>query len=222
MTDTALIVSGAGRYADPWHQYAETSARIAAVLSDHGFRVQTSVDVAASLAGLDHRTDLLVMNAGSSVEHPSADEDRQACDGLLRYLSRGGPVLAMHSSASTLRTAPEWESVMGGRWLQGITMHPPIGSCHVKVYPERHPIVALSSDFEIYDEGYSYLRVADDVGTLASHRHDGLEHPLLWVRRYGRSPIVYDALGHDQRSYDSPGHVAILSRAARWLVDESS
>jgi type 1 glutamine amidotransferase len=30
--------------------------------------------------------------------------------------------------------------------------------------------------------------------------------------------VIYDALGHDERSYDSPGHREIIARAARWLV----
>jgi len=29
---------------------------------------------------------------------------------------------------------------------------------------------------------------------------------------------VYDALGHDARSYDSPEHAEILRRSIRWLA----
>lgn len=221
MTLTALIVSGADQYADPWHAYAETSARIAMVLADHGFDVSTREDLEASLATLGERTDLLVVNAGTSSKEPPQDAfDRPAREGLLRYLARGGPVLAMHSSASTVPTLPEWEGILGARWEVGTTMHPPLGFGHVVVHPDRHSIVASSTDFEIWDERYSYMRVASDVISLASHQYDGREHPLLWARRYGQSRVVYDALGHDQRSYDSPDHVAILGRAARWLVGE--
>lgn len=221
VTPTALIISGADQYADPWHAYAETSARIATVLADRGFHVNTREDLEASFATLDDRTDLLVVNAGtSSKESPQDAFDRPAREALLRYLARGGPVLAMHSSASTVPNLPEWEAIVGARWEEGATMHPPLGSGHIVVYPDRHSIVAPSTDFEIWDERYSYMRVANDVIPLASHQYAGLEHPLFWARRYGQSRVVYDALGHDQRSYDSPDHVAMLGRAALWLVGE--
>ena len=35
----ALVVSGAGPYVDPWHDFAATSARLAAILEGLGHRV---------------------------------------------------------------------------------------------------------------------------------------------------------------------------------------
>jgi type 1 glutamine amidotransferase len=32
--------------------------------------------------------------------------------------------------------------------------------------------------------------------------------------------VVYDGLGHDGRSFDSPGHRALLRRAVDWLTHE--
>src|SRR5262249_13620046 len=116
--------------------------------------------------------------------------------------------------------------------------HPDYGLARVRVYPDRHPIVAGLADFELQDERYSYLRMAPDVVPLATHRHDGIEHPLLWARTWtapgadagaGAAPaqsaglaqparVVYDALGHDVRSYDSPEHAEILRRSIRWLA----
>ena len=103
--------------------------------------------------------------------------------------------------------------------------------------PGRHPIVAGLGDFELCDERYSYLRVAPDVIPLATHQHDGIEHPLLWARtwpapgpdaaalrgaaaRTSGARIVYDALGHDGRSYDPPEHTEIIGRAIRWLAGD--
>ena len=45
-------------------------------------------------------------------------------------------------------------------------------------------------------------------------------HRLVWTRQNGRSRVLYDALGHDTTSYDSPGHVALLRRAVRWLLHD--
>lgn len=219
----AVVLSGAGRFADAWHPFPETSACLAGILSAEGFDVD--------IAGADERmadlgdARLVVVNVGA----PSgADPDRDAAGrrGLLRYLNGGGPLLVMHVSSTSLPAVGEWESVIGGIWVRGTTMHPDYGLGRIRVYPDRHPIVAGAGDFELFDERYSYLRVADDVVPLATHMHDGIEHPILWARtwpaRSAGARVVYDALGHDGRSYESPEHRQILARAVRWLAGELS
>ena len=84
--------------------------------------------------------------------------------------------------------------------------------------PERHPLCAPVTDFDIIDERYVRLRTAPDVVPLAAHEHEGEVHPLLWARVLGRSRVVTDALGHDERSYDSAAHRELISRAAQWLT----
>jgi type 1 glutamine amidotransferase len=81
-----------------------------------------------------------------------------------------------------------------------------------------HPITAGLADFSLVDERYTGLAVDPDVVGLVSHRHAGETHPLLWAREYGRSRIVYDALGHDTRSYESPVHRELIRRAAVWAL----
>lgn len=225
----ALILSGAGRYADPWHPFAETSALIGEILGAAGFDTEISEQTDARLAALaDHRhsetgggVDLLVVNLGRPAgPEPTADAAARA--GLLAYVAGGGPVLSMHVSATSLPGVPEWEEIMGGTWLRGTTMHPPLADAHVRVWPERHPIVAGLHDFELEDELYSFLRVSATVTVLAAHELDGVEHPLIWVRQSGASRTVYDALGHDARSFASSEHRALLARAARWLVAAGS
>lgn len=213
----ALLLSGGGRYADPWHRFAGTSARLAEVLRAHDFDVDSTADVETGLAGLDNRIELLVTNVGDpSPAPPDPASILAARRGLLRYLAAGGAVLSMHASA--FPDIPEWENLVGGRWIDATSMHPALGAAHIRVYPERHPIVEASTDFDLDDERYSYLRTAPGIIALASHRHEDLDHPLLWARQQGPNRVVYDALGHDTRSYESADHRAIIGRAARWLV----
>lgn len=214
-----LLLTGGGRYADPWHRFADTSARLADVLRAQDFDVHTTADVEAGLAGLDNRVDLLVTNVGDpSPAPPEPGAVFAAREGLLRHLAGGGPVLSMH--ASSFPDIPEWENLVGGRWIDGTSMHPALGLAHIRVYPDRHPIVEAAEDFDLYDERYSYLRTAPGIVALACHRHDDREHPLLWARQQGPNRVVYDALGHDTRSYQSADHLTIIGRAARWLVDD--
>jgi type 1 glutamine amidotransferase len=227
----AVVLSGTGRFADAWHPFAETSARLAAIVREQGFDTE--------IAGPDERladlgdAQLVVVNVGAP-SAPDPERDAAGRRGLLGYLGRGGPLLVMHVSSTSLPAIPEWASVVGGIWVRGMTMHPDYGLARIRVYPDRHPLVATVRDFDLYDERYSYLDVARDVVPLATHWHDGIEHPLLWAWGYrpgdpdaspsgpgpgpGRARVVYDALGHDERSYDSPGHREIIARAVRWLV----
>jgi type 1 glutamine amidotransferase len=224
MPQRALILSGAGRYADPWHPFAETSARIAEILRAEGFDVEISEDVDARLAALGgpQVPDLLVVNVGDPVladpEHPEPLAEKKGRDGLLAYLAMGRPLLAMHVSSTSLHGVPEWEDILGGIWVRGTTMHPDYSRARIRVYPERHPIVAGLADFEVEDERYTYLRTAPDLVPLAAHDHEGDEYPLVWARTYGDARIVYDALGHDSASYESATHRAIIANAARWLT----
>jgi type 1 glutamine amidotransferase len=113
-----------------------------------------------------------------------------------------------------------WEEITGGYWERGVTMHPPLGKTRVRVAPDRHPIVAGLTDFTLEDERYTFLRVAPDVEPLAWHEHEGAEHPLLWARTVRDARVVYDALGHDARSYDSAARRELLARSAAWLLDD--
>jgi uncharacterized protein len=208
----SLILSGGGEYRDPWHPFAATSDRLAGLLSALGHQVEVSELVADRVADLTG-WDLLVVNAAAG---PPADTSA-AQAGLLSALDRGLGVLAVHVGVTTLLGLPSWESVTGAAWTAE-SMHPKAGPCRVLTYPGRHPVSAPVADFDITDERYSYLRVAPDIVPLAAHEHEGQIHPLLWARTRGPSRIVADALGHDERSYDSPAHRELLARAARWVT----
>jgi len=209
----SLILSGGGEYSDPWHPFAATSDRIAAVLTDLGHEVEISDFVGERLADL-RDCDLIVVNAAGG---PQADT-AAAQAGLLAALDRGLGVLAIHVGVCTLARLPLWESVTGAAWISGQSMHPKVGPCRIITYPRRHVICAPVADFDIVDERYTDLRTAPDIVPLAVHEHAGALHPLLWAREPGRSRIVADALGHDERSYDSAAHRELISRAAQWLT----
>ena len=210
----SLILSGGGAYADPWHPFAATSERIADVLAALGHHVEISELVADRVADL-RGWDMIVVNAASG---PQAADTSAAQAGLTAALDRGLGVLAVHVGACTLLRLPEWESVTGAAWISGRSMHPKVGPGRIITYPGRHPICAPVADFDITDERYAYLRTAPDIVPLAVHEHAGELHPLLWARVRGKSRIVTDLLGHDERSYDSPEHRQLISRAARWLT----
>ena len=210
----AVIVSGSGRWADPWHSFATTSARLAQILRTADFEVRVEQDVDAQLSDLSG-IDLLVLNLGRPEQPHPADEAVRR--GLLAHVGHGRPVLALHVSATSLPRVHEWESIMGGAWVPGSTYHPDYGSSRVQTVPGSTLTDGLK-DFIVADELYTDLRVHPRVQVLARHLLGGREHPLVWVWAGAGAPVVYDALGHDIASYDSSTHCELLSRAARWLV----
>lgn len=237
MSANIVVVSGSGRYADPWHPLAETSARVADVLSSagHTVTVDDAVDARlASLASAAHDdVELLVLNVGAGrtpderavlessddrAETPLSAEDAATAHGLLSYLERGGALLALHVSATTFGFMPEWEYVLGGIWVRGTSMHPPYSKARVHVATDAHSIVAGIADFDVDDERYSKLRVSPRSQQLAWHDIEGVRHPLVWTHEYRGARIVYDALGHDAGSYDSHEHRTILLNSTAWLL----
>ncbi|GAA1972236.1 ThuA domain-containing protein [Microbacterium pumilum] len=211
---TVLIVSGSGDYSDPWHPFAETSARLVDILGSR-YDVTLTTDVVTALADLSAGGwDLVVLNFGSGAQaHPS---DEACVDGIHRYVAGGGALLACHVVATAFPDDPRWEEILGGRWVRGTTMHPPQSAAEIRILPLEHPVTRGLDDFVLYDERYSYLRVQPDAVVLATHEHDGLEHAVVWVNT---GQVVYDGLGHNGESYDSEDHRRLVLNAAAWLID---
>jgi len=223
----AIVVAGTGRYGDPWHPFVATSRRLVEILRTAGFDVRFSTDVDAALASLA-REDLLVVNAGDPWRNGETGRGAPAdsLHGLDAALDRGIGVLAVHNAVSSLRDYPRWRSMIGGDWIPGVSGHPPFGDALVRLRTTEHPVVDVLPGvdergvFELQDERYTHLVVDDDVLVLADHRleDDASSHPVLWMREEGPNRVVYDALGHDERSFVSEAHVEILRRAARWAA----
>jgi type 1 glutamine amidotransferase len=210
----ALVLSGGGAYTDPWHPFAATSARLAEVAQSLGHDVEVAQELEERLVDLQG-VDVIVVNAASG---PVTAAHEAAMAGLRAYLARGGGVLAIHVGASSLIGLPEWESVTGMHWVQGVSMHPPLGPSHVLVDPDRHPIAAPLRDFDLFDERYCRLRVAADLEPFVSHTHEGVIEPLVWARRYGEARVVTDTLGHGVESFDSPEHDQLIRRSLQWVT----
>jgi hypothetical protein len=223
----AIILSGAGRYADPWHPFAETSAALAGIIGSAGYRVDVSDDLLGGLADLGD-AELLIVNAGNPenspeaaeaggpLEAPSAAAIAAAAAGLDAALERGIGVLAVHAAAATLPELPGWHRALGARWIPGVSWHPEIGEAVVHV-TGSHVIADKLEDFTVFDERYTGLRIEGVIEPIAEHEEAGMRHPIIWARELGRSRLVYDALGHDARSYDSAAHRELLGRALDWL-----
>ena len=216
----ALILTGADRYEIRWHDHAATSQRIAELLRDLDIDGRLRATHPRAFIDLD-AYDLVIVNAGNGMAGPedATDDDwRPAHVVFSAWLDAGGPVVALHNSVSAFTDMPGWTDHLGGEWVRGTTMHPPISETLISVKSDAHPITAGLSDFAVFDERYSFMTVAPDNAVLADHEHDGQRHPLAWARVSHGGRVVFDGLGHDVRSFDAEGHQRLLRRSVAWAL----
>lgn len=216
----ALILTGADRYESRWHDHAATSQRVAELIRDLDIDGRLRATHPRAFADLDHY-DLVIVNAGNGVPGPedATDDDwLPAHDAFTAWRRAGGPVVALHNSVGAFTDMPGWTDHLGGQWVRGRTMHPPISEMTISIASDQHPITAGLPDFPIIDERYSFMTVAPDNVILVDHEHDGRRHPLAWARVSEGGRVVFDALGHDVRSFDAEGHQRLLRRAVAWAI----
>lgn len=231
MTTRILILAGRGRYEDPWHDHAAISHEVATLLGEAGDVVVRSTWRDA-LADLDD-AGLLVLNSGRGRVDPDFDGNDDTWTDFHERLSgwarSGGAVLALHQAANTFADAPGFEEILGGRWIPGVSMHPPIGDATFDVVA-GHPVTSgLGGRIEAFDERYCHLTLAPESHVLVTTRgperpgfgaDDGDRvHPVAWAHTAHGGRTVYSGLGHDVRAFTSEPHRAFLRAAATWLLE---
>ncbi len=172
---------------------------------------------------------------------PSPELLEAAGAGLRAALDAGVGLLGVHAAASTLREVPGFGEALGARWERDVSWHPPFGALRVEPaasVPRPEPDGAAESDrpaldrpdlgrpatfslrepFEVLDERYTALRFAADAITVARAVDAEGVHPLVTARWEGPARVVYSALGHDERSYTSAAHRALLASALHWIA----
>ncbi|MEU6429997.1 ThuA domain-containing protein [Microbispora sp. NPDC046973] len=204
------------------HDFPATSAALAGVLAEIGIESEITEDVAGALAA-PAPVDLITVNAlrwRMDGDDFAEERDRWRFEtpdsvraALLGHLARGGGLLAVHTASLCFDDWPEWAEILGGAWRWGTSYHPPIGRAKVRLGAD-HPIVDGLAGFEVTDEVYTDLDLLPEVEPLAYSD----DQPLLWARTVAGGRVVYDALGHDTRSYENPVRRTLLRRAARWLL----
>lgn len=217
-----LILSGG-----PYHRFEESSESIAELLAKDGIQSRITGDLEGELER-SSRFDLLTINLLRwRMLGDRFDEDRRAWafslseaarSRIKRHLEASGGILALHTAAICFDDWPEWRTILGGRWDWRHSSHPPRRPSLIHVLTGSHPIVATATDFEIEDEIYSDLELAEDVKALMTSSRRGVEQPLMWARLVGNGRVVYDALGHDALSITDSVHGSIIRRAAAWAT----
>ena len=217
-----LVLSGRGRYADPWHDHAATSHEVATVVADLVGEVEVRSSFPSALADVGDFS-LVIVNCGRGRPDPAYDGDDEAWaahhSSLHHYADTGGPILGLHQSANTFADSPYWADLLGARWVPDVSSHPPFGDSVFEAV-ESHPITTGLDVVLARDERYCDVERAYGSTILLAHEESGVRHPAVWLRDDGRRRSVYDALGHDIESYRSPSRRLLLRHEVMWLLGE--
>ncbi len=130
------------------------------------------------------------------------------CATLRRFLERGGRWFAIHASNS-VRDNPHLPGILGSRFIT----HPPYMRFPVSVSRPEDRLLAGIGPFEVDDEIY-VIEHSDDIEVLLHTRWGGEalggrqvevgDRPLMYRRRVGDGDVLYLALGHCNRPFDTP------------------
>ncbi len=225
-----VILSGAGRYSDPWHPFADTSSALAGIVSDLGLSVDVRETLTPEALSLDAER-LVIVNTGKGTTAVATDPAwTDAFTGLSDWLTAGGRLLGVHTAAAAFPDWPRWPDILGGAWTSG-SSHPrlSIAGFTAASGAEQHPVVAglpdagpIDPDLAgvplvlTVDERYSGLDISASSVPLLTHELGERTEVMAWT---ARDRIVYDGMGHDHRSYRSASRRRVVENAVAWLLD---
>jgi type 1 glutamine amidotransferase len=216
-----------------YHPSEATAAFWQGLFDELGYEVSTHEDIDRGCAELASRPhDLLVVSALRwSMSHSDRYEPHRAQwaydipeaarQAITAHLLGGGALLAMHTASICFDTWPEWEEMLGGRWVWGQSGHPPYGPVQTRVVQPQHELMLGVGDFDSRDEVYGNLRLAASVQALSESRPEGgAWMPTAWCNQWRGARVFYDALGHDMDSFATPAHRRLLTNALDWLLGD--
>lgn len=156
-------------------------------------------------------TDVLVFYAaeGGTI----AVDDRA---NLARYLERGGGIVALHDAVCG-NDAHWFKTIVGGAWEHGHAkwLEGPMG---LYLAPEEHPITRGIPHFDLDDEIYYDLHLADEgVQVLGNSFRTVFDvEPQMWTYEPGDYRAFVSIQGHNHTTFSHPAWRAIVLRGIAW------
>lgn len=226
-----LVISG-GR-----HPYAESSPILGDFLSAAGYdlSITDNPSILANAAEMSEY-DALIFNTrredlpdfGDLTLSPAEQE------GMKQFIRSGKGFICLHIGTCVPTAWPEFHDITGGGWITGSSFHPPYGEFTVNISNPAHPGVQGVSDFTIHDELYMGLAFRDDNDVFITADADEGTHPwgpqrqptympagtfpLGWTRQYGAGRVFVLLLGHDARSFETPGFQKLVLNGVEWVT----
>ncbi len=161
-------------------------------------------------------TSLLALANNKPVQR---EESRQA---IMQHVKSGRPAMITHPA--TWYNWNDWpafnEVLVGG----GARNHETLQTFSVEVLQPNHPLMhGLPEKFAIMDELYRTELLPDAQANILaigrSHDTDAV-YPVIWTRRVGKSTILVNTLGHDDRAHNHVAYRRVIANARKWLLPD--
>jgi hypothetical protein len=146
-----------------------------------------------------------------------------ARENLLRYVRNGGGLVSVHFACGAWHGEwPEFIDLIGRVWFgaKGGRQHDPRGPFKVKIVDKDHPVTKGISDFETEDELYTCLTGDKPIHLLAeaTSKVEHKDHPMAFVRDYGKGRVFLTTLGHDVKGLTNSVVPLLLQQGCVWAA----
>lgn len=212
-----LLVTGVDYPGHKWRETAPTLKRI--LEADQRLEVRLVEDPHfLDSATLTNYAAVLLHFQNWEVAGPGA----AARENLRRYVETGGGLMSVHFACGAWHGEwTEFQNLVGRVWhgLNG-PQHDPRGPFRVKIVDHAHPVTRGLSDFETDDELYTCLTGTAPIHLLAQAKSnvDQKDHPMAFVREYGKGRVFLTTLGHDVKAFTNSAVPQLLRQASAWTA----
>ena len=135
---------------------------------------------------------------------------------LIKFVKEGGGFVGIHSANASFKENEGYIKLIGSRFIKHGE------PCEFEIIIKKnHFITQGIKPFKVFDEFYISEKVdfkEEDV--LFSGYLEGKEHPLGYVKKYGKGRIFYFSPGHGMETFLNPNFMEIIRRGIRWVCGE--
>jgi hypothetical protein len=213
-----------------FHPVGEQAEVIAGWLGA-GYRCR-ALDGAAALDALGTDVDLLVVMGlywpGMSAEWAGKLSHEPLSEAVRRKVAAfRGPVVCHHGGIASFPEAPEFAELCGWQWVWEQSSHSPFGTWNTRIIDDSHAVTRGVRSFDVDDEIYFNLRVAqpDATRVLAVADYDGAARPMVSVSESDGRRRVYLANGHDLRAFTGAAEQPmrrLWTNSIRWACGDNT
>lgn len=191
------------------------SIKPAEILSRELFNDGINITYTEDSADLDKNTlskyDALVLYANyDSINNSQAEA-------LLDFVKSGKGFIPIHCASYCSRNNPQIVSLIGGQFKSHET-----GSFPAVFVTPGHEILKGLKTFTTFDETYVHDKISDDIIVLTERVQGDHHEPYTWIKEYGKGRVFYTAYGHDERTWNNPGFLALLKNGVIWALGDDA
>lgn len=148
---------------------------------------------------------------------------------LRNHVENGGGFIGIHAAGDGSHKHWDWyqNTVLRADFI-GHTLFPQFQTAEMNTAAIDHPVVAgLPAVWKHFEEWYAFesspsARGSSVLLTVDESSYDpgdfamADEHAMAWTHPVGEGRVVYSALGHTARSFETPEYQRFLAQAIRW------